>query len=606
MKRFNISVVAAALCLTACSGGGGNFAPQTNAPAAAISGDTSPSLKTRQATANVAFVIDWPKPKSNARRHSRFVSPSTMSVVLQTGSGKNTVTAIANNHGQTTTRLELTAPVGRDTFTVSLYDAFQKENQPIAGQELGQGEVTQQVVAGKVTPLHVVIDGAVAKIGVALAENTIMTTVSGTLGQQTLTFVGDVPAMVTLEPLDADGNVIVAPGAVPSVDLTVGVDSIGGISVAPVKGKANTFEVTPQGPSTNGTFGLIATAKDGQGGSATMTIPVVESQAIYVSYANGAGSRIAVYDKSGRAMPLATTAFAGVTQPVGLSYDSDDHLVFVADASGKLLAFDGEGNPSKAFKTLSVPGITAVNYFNASAQAFPELTIPNQKRVIAAGSNGIAEFDETSGALLADTPLLFNPTAVSGFVDPPGSSALSSPSGWLVMVGDPGGSVDAYDLVTPTLSPLTTLTVAAGAPAGFGALLMQGTFGFAGDYCMSGKSFYDSRALQTACLYAVTGATSTIVRLGDSDEGTPFGESGLPGSYKQIKKPGSLSGVAVDQLNYELAVTQANTNSIAEFGVIDNYNPSGTSGTFQLPKKLSFTTPASLGFSKPNSIAVEW
>jgi hypothetical protein len=527
-----------------------------------------------------------------------------MSVVLQTGAGKNTVTAIANNSGQTTTRLELAAPVGRDTFVVSLYDAFQKQNKPIAGQEVGQGEIAQQVVAGKVTPLHVVIDGVVAKIGVVLAEDAVMTTVSGQLGQQTLTFVGDVPAIVTLEPLDADGNVIVAPGTVPSVNLTVGVDSTGGMGVTPVKGKANTFEVAPLGPSTNGTFGLIATAKDGQGGSATMTIPVVESQAIYVGYANGAGSRIAVYDKSGHPMPLAKTAFAGVTQPVGLSYDSDDHLVFVADASGKVLAFDGEGNPSKAFKTLSVPGISAVNYFNASTQVFPELTIPNPKRVIAAGSNGIAEFDETSGALLADTPLLFAPTAVSGFVDPQGS--LSSPSGWLVMVGNPGGSVDAYDLVTPTLSPLATFTVPAGAPSGFASFLMPGTYGFAGDYCMSEKSIQDSRGSQTACLYAVTGATSTIVRLGDSDEGTPFGQSGVPGSLVQIKKSGTLSADAVDQLNYELAVTQANTNSVTEFGAIENYNPSGTTGTFQLPKKSSFTTPASLGFSNPNSIAVEW
>jgi hypothetical protein len=603
MKRFNTSIAAAALYLTACSGSGGGFAPQASSPSAA-SITSAPSLKSNEATAKVSFVIDWPKPKSTARRHARFVSPSTMSAVLQTGSGSDAVTAIANNTGQTSTRLELTAPVGRDTFSVSLYDAFQKQNQRIAGQELGQGAVTQQVVAGKVTPLHVVIDGVVAKVGVVLDGNPAMTTSSGPLGQQTLTFVGDVPASVTLEPLDADGNVIVAPGVVPSVNLAVGVESAGGITVTSIKGKPNTFEVAPQGPSTNGTFGLVATAKDGQGGSAVMTIPVVESQAIYVSYADGAGSKIAVYDKSGHAMPLPTTAFAGVTQPVGLSYDADDHLLFVADASGKILAFDGEGNPSRAFPPQNVPGITAINYFNASSQIFPEFAIPNQKRVIAAGSNGIAEFDETSGALLAHTPLTFAPTAVTGFVDPP--SSLSSPSGWLVMVGDPGGSVDAYDLVTPTVTPLATLTVPAGAPAGFGAFLMPGTFGFAGDYCMSDKSFYDSRVSQTACLYAVTGTTSTIVRLGDSNQGAPFGQSGLPGSLNQVKKSGTLSAVAVDQLNYELAVTQVNTNSISEYAVIDNYNPSGNTGIFQLPKKLSFKTPTSLGFSNPNSIAVEW
>jgi hypothetical protein len=600
MKLFKASLAIATLALAACAQGTGTVVPVSGEQAATVSPAISRASATQQNTAKVSFLIQWPKRKSNARRHARFVSPSTMSAVLQTGSGKTAVTAIANNDGNATTTLELNAPVGRDTFTVTLYDAPQKAGKPAAGQELGQGVAVQTVVAGKVNALHVAIDGVVAEIGVVLDANSIMASVSGSPGQQSLTLVGDVPATVKLEGFDADGNVIVNPGVSPAMNLQLGYDSTGGLSITPVHGQHNTFVVGAQAASTTGNFGLIATGKDGQGALVTTNIVLVESSATYVSYASGAGAKIAVYDEFGHAMPLPKTAFAGITQPVALTYDADDHRIFVADQAGKILAFDGEGNPVTSFPATSVSGITTIDYFNATNTIDGNHSLTNPQRLIVGGSSGIAEFDATTGEQLVHTSLPFTPTAVSGFVD----SENYSTSGWLAMVGLPSGFVEPFDLVT--LSPYTDHTsVLSGGkvPAGFGTYTMLASFGFAGDYCFSGHApiitFING---SSACLYIATGNSSTIVRLGNENAG----ESGGPFLPTADRATGSLSAIAVDEVNETLAVTQANQNGVEEYGVTDTYDYATSAEIFRLSKKRSYTTPSSLGFSSPNSIAVQW
>lgn len=617
MKLLKASIVIAALALGACSQGTGSMIPAQSTGSAmrvpsqslaTVSSDTSPESQT-QSTAKVSFLIQWPKPKADLRRHSRFISPSTMSVVLQTGTGKNAVTAIANNEGKPTTLLELDAPVGKDTFVVSLYDAVQTAGKPVAGQELGQGEAEQTVVAGKVNPLHVVIDGVISKIGVVLDPNSVMANLSGSLGQQTLTVFGDAPAIVKLEPLDGDGNVIVAPGVVPSINLQVGVESTGGIAITPIPHEPNTYAVSLLLLSNNRTLGLVATATDGQGGTITANLPIVQTQAIYVSYGSGSGSRIAAYDKSGHLMPLPKTAFSGITSPVALAYDSDDHQIFVADASGKILAFDGAGNRLTNFPALSVPGVTSLSYFNAFAagNVIPQILIPHRQRLIVGGSSGITEFDATSGAQLISASLPFTPTAVAGSFDP--NNPLISPSAWLILVGNPNGFIEPYDLVTLAAYSSHTLLVSPSVPAGFGYIQSLYVNPFTDiellqNMCVDQGSITQDQSFDFTCLYVATGATSHIVRFGNSLG--KFGQSGLRATNATVTEHGALNAITIDPLDYAAAVVRSDNNSIEEFQVTDSYGYTQTGGTFGLSPRSSFTTPSSLGFSNPNSIAIEW
>jgi hypothetical protein len=597
MKRQNTYALLATVALSACSGGSGGMVPVTNAignaPAVA-----SPSPRTSGQTAKVSFLIDWPKPKKSVGRNSRFVSPSTMSAVLQVGTGSKTIVGIANNNGQPSATIEVNAPVGSDEFTVALYDQPQKAGKPPAGLELGQGEVVQKVDAGKVNQLHVVVDGLVASVNVAVAPSSTAV-VTGDVGKQRLTLVGDTGATLIVTPLDADGNAIVAPGVVPSVDLQASYSSTNKLTVTRVS--SNEFTVYASGPVTGAAGALVASAKGPQAVTQT-NVAVIESSAIYVAYATGNGAKIAVYDGTGHPIPLASNAFSGVTEPVGLAYDADDRLLFVADKSGKLLAFDGAGNPSHAFQTQSVPGINSVNYFNAQIVPFPSYAIANPKRIIVGGSSGITEFDETTGAKLVQTSLPFTPTAVSGLIDEAGIST----SGWLVMVGDPSGSVDPYDMATLAPYASSNMPMNGEIPSGFGAFLMPQSYGYAGDFCFTGKSLGVSPGADTACLYTVTGSSSNVVQLGNTQYLGPFGQYGVPGSFEQATKSGTLSAIAVDELDYYLDVTNSAANSITEYAVTDGYDLVQPTNVFKVSKKFTFTTPSSLGYSTPNAIAVEW
>jgi hypothetical protein len=597
MKRQNAYALLATIALSACSSGSGGLVPVTNAIGNAPT--VAPvTPQTNEKTAKVSFLIDWPKPKKSVRRKSEFVSPSTMSAVLQVGTGAKAIVGIANNDGKPSSLIEVNAPVGSDAFTVALYDKPQKAGKPPAGVELGQGEVVQKIEAGKVNQLHVVIDGLVASVNVSAAASSTAI-VTGTGDKQRLTLVGDTAAALVVTPVDADGNVIVAPGVVPSVDLQPSFSSTGKLTVTRVS--SSEFTVYAVGPVTGGAGALVASAKGTQGVTQT-NVGVTESAAVYVAYASGKGTKIAVYDSAGHPITLGSDAFSGVTEPVGLAYDADDRLLFVADKSGKLLAFDGAGNPSHAFQAQSVPGINSVNYFNAQIVPFPSYAIANPKRVIVSGSSGITEFDETTGAKLVQTSLPFTPTAVTGLMDEAGIST----SGWLVMVGDPSGSVDPYDMVTLAPYASSNLPMNGEVPSGFGAFLMPQAYGYAGDFCFTGKSLGVSPGADTACLYTVTGSSSDVVQLGNTQYLGPFGQYGVPGSFEQATKSGTLSAIAVDELNYYLDVTNSAANSITEYGVTDGYDLVQQTNAFKVTKKFTFTTPASLGYSDPAAIAVEW
>lgn len=653
MKLLSIGalVVVTTFVLAACSQSATtNVLPDNSFSA---SGSTGPATSVSHFTSSepgkalVSIVIPWPKHSVKTQMHPRFVSPSTMSIVISatSASGGKMITAVANSTGAPAAHITFEAPVGTDRFVAQLWDQHQKAGHAPIGQELGEGVVTQKIVPDKTNAVSFVIDGIVAKIGVALAANSLPALVNGTPGNQALTLFAGFSGTIVLTPLDADGNTIVAPGVVPTMSLTVGPESTNGVGVSPVA--TNTFAVTLKTISINGTFGLIATTTGGEGVSVTQSLPVVVSTlGPYVGYGSGSGSKIVLYDPAGDVIGLPKNAFSGVSNPIGLAFDSDDLRLFVADGDGKLLAFDELGNPDPSFPTQTVPGITSVTYLNATYGGGNYAPYPpaHQKRVIVGGTSSVAELDATTGQQLVRASLPFTPTAVVGMADytddvyAPPSCGSDSWSGWDVLVGDPSGpSLDPYDLVTLTALPPTYYLFYCDPPAINSVLGLNGDAPHAvvgtpniGSYSASlGENFYSGPAwcangtgigtmsYGQSCVYVLSGSTSHIDRLAGG-ESWPFDQAASSPSATPTAPPnitfardtesGTLVAAAFNPVNFQMYVVQGDKNAITAFAVADYCNNNSKSPAFQkcffrLKSKGTIATPASTGLSNPESIA---
>ena len=196
MRRFSAAVLLSALALSGCGGGGGS------SPLPAGGGGAS---------STAAFVIHIPggqSPASSAAagRTGRpaYVSPATQSISISVSGESTPVVANltpnspnctpASGSTPLTCTVSVPAPVGNDTFTVTL---FQQQN--AAGTPLSTGSVAAQISANQTTPVNVVTNGVVASVQLYLANS------APPLGRA-----ATIPVIVDAK--DAAGNVIVGPG----------------------------------------------------------------------------------------------------------------------------------------------------------------------------------------------------------------------------------------------------------------------------------------------------------------------------------------------------------------------------------------------------------
>jgi len=175
MRRVTAALAIAAL-LCAC---GGESAPRV------LPQPTQPVLSPAK-SANVQFTIVIPTPAPASAKRPAYISASTASATISVGTTSTTVNCT------TVCSATIAAPVGSDTFTVKLYDA-----QNGGGNLLSTGMLTQTIVAGQANTVSVTFNGVVASLAVAVAVVT-----PGSAGSAT----------VTVNALDADGNIIIGPG----------------------------------------------------------------------------------------------------------------------------------------------------------------------------------------------------------------------------------------------------------------------------------------------------------------------------------------------------------------------------------------------------------
>jgi virginiamycin B lyase len=241
--------------LAACSAG--SVTPTVQSPVTKQAHFVAVSL-----TIRVPAVSAQPATTSVVR--PKYVSPSTESAtVTVTPASGSPVTAMANCTTQCT--LTVDAPIGQDVFAVSLF------NQPNgAGSALSKGSVTSTIVADKANSISLTFNGVPASVALSIDTQPVVHTPS--------------TVHLTVNAEDINGNIIIGPGAYPTITLTND-DSTGTVVLASSQATAPnaTIAVTYNGnwiSTGNASANITATIA---GTSATGTI-AISPQPIETSY----------------------------------------------------------------------------------------------------------------------------------------------------------------------------------------------------------------------------------------------------------------------------------------------------------------------------------
>lgn len=585
VRTLAASVLCASTLLAGC-GGGGTGLPHTH---------------TSASRAEAAFTIHWPAHAVAAAstRSPKFISPSAMAVVVEVNPNKSTPGPITflNYAGSPTGTVMIDAPVGSDEFVFTLWDQPQVagETQPV-GNELGQADVVQTIAANQTNNVNAVIGGITSHIAIAPLPNQPLVETDAGAGYD---LVGEMPATFVATPQDADGNAIVAPGA-PSLSVAVANGYASYVSVQPVNGNSSQFTVTSTAPfaaaqiaaqaSNNAPnpVSVTVTATDaGVPHTANANLTLYQRSAMYVSYQGtaGAGAGIALYDDYGNYIPLPAGAFAGLTTPAGVAYDTATHQVFVADtATGAIMAFDALGNPVAGFP-LAVPGSLAGARGIAYDPQSDTLFATGTSKVIAFKANGTAAF-------LSPSP--FSKTSIPDAIAYISKSQGQQPDDEIAVANDSTKAIDYYYsngawIRTDTLKAPTGVTAYAPPIVGiaFNGSIYQGPVFVTGGPntpSIAGYAIMEQIGTTSGAEFTNPGPlTSTTTRYG-----------GVAISQTKIN-PGTANYPTANLEGY-LVMTDAN--------VIQGYIQSSSNGNkFSYPDVL-ITTPAASGLTNPVGIAV--
>jgi hypothetical protein len=604
VKRF--AALGGICALAACSNGGSILVPPAaqNAVPAAAHGSGNAT-----ATANVTII--WPKKPNSSRRRAAFTSPSTVSIVVQTaGSNGSTVTGVANDTGKTaSSTVSIQAPVGSDTFFVTLYDRPQRANETVpVGNELGEATVTRKILAGQTNTVPFTANGLVSLVSIALASPSPLASIDGKAGSQTVTLIGDAAHTFVLTPLDADGNAIVAPGKVPSFSLVTGGRTGSLLSIAHVAKKPNDFTIKAVAPRSNNSFtpisgaiALVATATDALGPHTTDIATTLINE-VFVGYQGGRKPRIGVYDGDGNSIVLSPGAFKGVTTPIGLAYDPDDHEIIVADASNKVLAFNTDGSAVQDFSSPGLSGITAIAYYNDASGREGTIGLRANKRriLVADAQDGFDELDPKgdllvrAGGLSTASGTSFVPTSIAGVVDDLGPST----SGAIVAVGDAvANSIDSYDMQNPnpthTGVPLKLPYFSDALEGGYAPVgIATAIVGYESETsCNSGGSNVPNLLTPETFIIASTGTVGSI----DFLQGLCYYGVYAP-SYQPSPYGKNLTGLAIDNVHGGFYAIDTGGNGVDDY-IVEPFPP-------KLSASETFYTPILSGLLNPSSIAV--
>jgi hypothetical protein len=200
MKSRALNGAVLALALASCGGHAG--LPPATTPAA---------LRTAapKGAAAVALTVVVPHPATaSARRRPAYVSPSSATLVVAVNGGAAASYGLTSTspgcsllQGNTQCVLQVPGPAGDDSLALTIEDG--------AGNVLSKNIVNAKLVAGQSTPVNVTLAGIPASVAIVPGSGSAMEDSANPAWHVP----GLLPQPVEVEALDADGNVIIGPGA---------------------------------------------------------------------------------------------------------------------------------------------------------------------------------------------------------------------------------------------------------------------------------------------------------------------------------------------------------------------------------------------------------
>ena len=384
-----IGAVGLAAIIVGCGGGGGSVSPVTPHVAPTSGSTTAPSSATQYAS--VTFTIKWPtgttsgsSSRARSAGHRDYVSPSTKSISIAVNGGTAQVVPNPNIGGGTTaaaapaTSIVVQAPVGNDTFSVKDYDTTTG-----TGNLLAYNEIPYTVVMNQANVIPITLNGNLAKIlcsGVAPYTSPVGTIAAAS--PQAFTITG--PAgQVAVVPEDADSNIIVAPGAVPTPGLSPAPAATTQATVTAAS-TTNTFTVNPLVIGTAVTLeasGTSLTVDSTPGSTITGSCTVTRQLAVYVTnhYNDQVGSAqysTAAQNASVTVYPASATDNATPTATIQGSNTQLASVQYVAvDPSGNIFVSNVGPQPGATFGPTS--GFISIYAAGSNGNVAPVNTIPN-------------------------------------------------------------------------------------------------------------------------------------------------------------------------------------------------------------------------------------
>jgi len=264
-RQFAVCLVA--MSLAAC-GGAASGVPRTVSTPSASHATPSP-----RGGASAALTVTVPNRTASAKRRPAYVSPSSAELAVSVNGGTSATYGLTASspgctlvQGNTQCNVQVPAPAGADSFTLTIEDS--------AGAVLSKNVVNATLALGQSTPVAVTLAGIPAAVAIVPGR--------GSAIEDSATPAWHVPGLlpqpVEVEALDADGNVIIGPGA-PVIGAPV--VSTGGQYATIVSAQtsdANAYLLEATSGSAGGqTVGISATSQSVPLSDGTQSAPVTST-----------------------------------------------------------------------------------------------------------------------------------------------------------------------------------------------------------------------------------------------------------------------------------------------------------------------------------------
>lgn len=321
-----------------------------------------PAVSQRIAAAAATFVIAVPPKTTATMRRPLYISPNTQSVTISV-SGEPAVTAnltasspgCSAANGTLSCSIPVVAPVGNDTFAISLFAGLNG-----SGSALSSGEAQAAIVAGAANTVPVTLSGIVASVSVALG-----------VSQPSVGTAGSIPLIVVAK--DASGATIVGPAgySVPIVLTDNDASGATSLSATTLNGPSSSVSLSYDGAAM-GSAATIGASASGvppsavTGATVVAALPATSAAGVGVFDASDGDAYAFVPSTTGLAQVQLTSPFASTQIPLpssvdGCAVDQPDALLYCYafhSASVTVLSLKSLPSPAAVLTTIQTDAST--------------------------------------------------------------------------------------------------------------------------------------------------------------------------------------------------------------------------------------------------------